>query len=124
MNKEQKTIMKRAKETAKGILSTKGMKKKDREAEAAKVLNGADKDVQALEIRRTGNGILKDAHCIICEKKINNGDYRILGFKDDKMIYRHEACAPGSVKWMKSSVGQASRWRKYFKEVREVKEDV
>ena len=117
MTREQKTIIKRAKEMAKTILSTKSMKKKEREAEAAKVLDHADKDVEALEIRRTGNGIVKKAYCIICEKKILTGDYRILGFKGEEMIFRHEACAPGSVKWMKSQIGQTSQWRKYFKEV-------
>lgn len=117
MTKTQKTIIKKAKETAKIIRATKGMKKKEREVEATKVLNNADKDVQALEIRRTGNGILEKSYCIICKKQLLTGDYRILGFKNDEMIYRHEACAPGSTKWMKSQVGQTSPWRKYFKEV-------
>jgi len=117
MTKEQKTIRKRAKDTAKAIKANKSIKKKDREAEAAKVIAGAEQDIQTIEIKKTGNGIPDNAVCIICEKKIKTGDYRILGFKDEVMIYRHEGCAPGSSKWMKSKIGQVSGYRKYFKEV-------
>jgi hypothetical protein len=116
MTREQKIIRKRAKDTAKAIRANKSMKKKERNTEAEKVLAGAEKDVEALEIRRTGNGIPDNATCIICGRKINTGDYRILGFKDGVMIYRHEACAPGSARWMKSQVGQKSNYRKYFQE--------
>lgn len=114
MTREQKTIRKRAKDTARAIKGNKSMKKKDRDAEAAKVIAGAEKDIQTIEIKKTGNSIPNDATCIICERKINTGDYRILGLKDGEVIYRHEGCAPGSVQWMKSKIGQASPHRKYF----------
>ena len=116
MTREQKTIRKRAKDTARAIKANKSIKKKDRESEAAKVIAGAEQDIQTIEIKKTGNGIPANATCIICERRINTGDYRILGFKDGVMIYRHEACAPGSARWMKSKIGEASSYRKYFKE--------
>lgn len=116
MTRKQNVIRKRAKEMVKDIRSTKSMKRSEREIEAAKILANSEKDIQILEIQKTGNGIPKDAYCIICEKRINTGDYRILGFKDGLEIYRHECCAPGSIKWMKSKIGQASSYRKYFKE--------
>lgn len=121
MTREQSTIRKRAKDTARAIRGNKSMKKKDREVEASKVITGAEKDIQTMEIRRTGNGVPDNAMCIICERKINTGDYKILGFKEGEMIYRHEACAPGSARWMKSKIGEVSSFRKYFKE--EVKDN-
>lgn len=114
MTHEQKTIRKRAKDTAKVIRSTKGMKKKERDAEADKVITNAEKDIQMIEVKKTGNNTPEDITCIICNRKINTGDYRILGLKDGIRIYRHEACAPGSAQWMKSNIGQASSHRKYF----------
>jgi hypothetical protein len=119
MTREQKTIRKRAKDTAKAIKANKSMKKKDRKAEAAKVLEGAEKDIQTLESRKTGNTAPENAFCIYCERKINTGDYRIIGYRDGEKVYRHDACAPGSARWMKSKIGQTSGYRRYFKEVEE-----
>lgn len=116
MTREQKTIKRRAKEAAHAIRSTKGMKKKEREATATKIITIAEKDIQKIEVQRTGNGIPNDAQCIICERKIKTGDYQILGFRNGEMVYRHEACVPGSSRWMKSRIGQESDYRKYFKE--------
>jgi len=114
MTKEQKLIKRKARITARAVRFTKGIKKTTREAQAKKIIQGADKDIQAIEIKRTGNGIPDDATCIICEKRIRTGDYRILGFKDGKEVYRHEACAPGTAKWMQSQIGMTSVYRKYF----------
>jgi len=114
MTREQNSIRKRAKEVAKSIKADKSMKKSIRDAEAAKVLAGAEKDIQNLEIRRTGHTAPDNLDCAVCERKITTGDYVPIGFKDGKMIGRHKKCSPGSANWMKSRIGQTASTRKYY----------
>jgi hypothetical protein len=114
MTREQVSIRKRAKDMIREVRSIKGMKKSEREAEAAKILAGAKKDIQQLEIRRTGHSIPEGAVCEICHKPIITGAYTVMGSKDGKSILRHNACKPGSKSWLESNLGQTASTRKYY----------
>jgi hypothetical protein len=121
MTREQSAIRKRAKETVREIKKAKGLKKAEREAEAAKALRAAEKEIEAIEIKRTGNAIPQGLTCFVCGKAINTGAYRIIGYKGGEPYARHDACAPGTEAWMKSTQGQVSPYRKHFEVPRDTK---
>ena len=58
--------------------------------------------------------------CYVCDQPIIdlNAARLISGEKD--RIWRHDSCAPGSPKWMKSPVSKNSEFRTYFEEVPEM----
>lgn len=67
---------------------------------------------------KTGNTIKDGAFCVICNGKITSENYQIIGYENSEPVTRHNACCPGSARWMASAIGQESLYRKYF----EVKE--
>lgn len=49
--------------------------------------------------------------CYVCLKPIKKEGVYI-----GNGIFRHEACSPGTARWLKSEVGKKSNLRKYFEE--------
>jgi hypothetical protein len=112
----QKTIRKKAKSLSGTIKKNKGLKAGERKKQASRVLSEAEKSIESIEIKRTGNGIKPGAVCLICGGKVTTGNYRILGYKNTEPVIRHSICYPGSPRWLASTIGQESAYRKYFEQ--------
>lgn len=119
MTRAQKALMKKAKAKVKEIKNNKSIKKAERIEQAEAIMGEVEKQVAAgALLNPLAGGLIRDGHpCMICGGPIKLGQHhRIIGYKGDDPYARHENCAPGTEKWLKSEVGKSSAHSKYFKE--------
>lgn len=61
--------------------------------------------------------------CYVCNNGLDRSKAVYIGLnKKDQPLYRHQRCAPGTVKWLNSKVGRKSEIKTFFE--REGKDNV
>jgi len=108
MTKAQKIIIRVAKSKSKTIMADKSIKRSERKAITSRILAEATTQVENIDRARNVDS-KKSPTCYVCNRKISIKPVYICGG-----LWRHSSCEAGSSRWMDSTIGAKSVYRKHF----------